>query len=76
MEKQESLMSDIVVYASRNKEQAYRRVLNVQLERQRKYEEEKQKGLRWTGKFCFYVNFLRLSTYGYVFGWFQGLRNV
>jgi len=46
MEKQESLMSDIVVYASRNKEQAYRRVLNVQLERQRKYEEEKQKGLR------------------------------
>nr|CAB3265096.1 protein phosphatase 1 regulatory subunit 37 [Phallusia mammillata] len=46
-EKQDSLLNDITEYATRNKEQAYQRVLSVHMERQRRFEEEKTAGLRY-----------------------------
>ena len=48
VEKQDSLLKDIHAYAARNKEQALQRVLNVQMERQKKTDEEKTHGFRCT----------------------------
>ncbi|CAK8694768.1 uncharacterized protein LOC143446242 [Clavelina lepadiformis] len=47
VEKQDSLLKDIHAYAARNKEQALQRVLNVQMERQKKTDEEKTHGFRY-----------------------------